>query len=311
MSSPRVIIVGDLLCDLLAKVEGDLALGTDTFTDVHTAPGGSGANAAAWLARTGVEVHFIARVGDDIFGEFLAGELKRAGVRPHLARDTSQPTGKVFVLVDGSGDRTMITDRGAGASLTPADLPAKLFEPGDHLHLSGYLFSEGSRREAAFEALRLAREAGMTLSVDPSSVPLLQDIGARHFLEWTAGADLCFPNLEEGAMLTGEQEPESIVEALLRHYSGVVLKLGPRGVLYGGANGERASAPAVPVDVVDTTGAGDALCAGFLVCWLSGRSPEEAAEEGVKLAARAVEQMGGRPGVAGRKGSLTEFLENS
>ena len=170
MENLRVVVVGDLLYDLLARVDGDVRLGIDTFTPIHAAGGGSGANAAAWLAASGVETHFVGRVGDDVFGRFLEEELQRAGVRTHLARDPSLATGKVFVLVDGAGERTMITDRGAVENLGPEDIPISLFR-GGHLHLVGYTFSGGSRRETAFEALRLAREAGMTVSVDPSAVP--------------------------------------------------------------------------------------------------------------------------------------------
>ena len=68
MPTPRVVIVGDLLYDLLAKVDGDVTLGTDTFTRIRAIAGGSGANAAAWLASSGVETHFVGRVGDDAFG---------------------------------------------------------------------------------------------------------------------------------------------------------------------------------------------------------------------------------------------------
>jgi len=285
-------VVGDLLYDLLAKVEGDVTLGTDTFTRIRGVAGGSGANAAAWLAYGGVETHFVGRVGDDVFGGFLEGEMQKAGVRAHLARDPSVATGKVFVLVDGAGERTMITDRGAGENLRPDDLPESLFGKG-HLHLSGYTFSGGSRRETAREALRLARESGMTVSVDPSSVPLLKDLGPERFLGWTRGADLCFPNLEEGSLLAGTGDPERIAERLLGHYSGVVLKLGAEGALYAG--GERSRVPAVRARAADTTGAGDALCAGFLSAWLAGAPAGEALRRGVGLAARAVERVGGRP----------------
>ena len=289
-----MVVVGDLLYDLLARVEGDVTLGTDTFTTIRTVAGGSGANAAAWLASQGVETHFIGRVGDDVFGGFLERELEGVGVRPHLARDPSVATGKVFVLVDGAGERTMITDRGAGEALCPEDLPGSLFSIG-HLHLSGYAFSGGSRREAARKALRLARESGMTVSVDPSSVPLLADVGPEYFLGWTRGADLCFPNLEEGSLLAETDDPERVAERLLGHYSGVVLKLGAEGAMYVGVEGGRTRMPAAPARVVDTTGAGDALCAGFLAAWLAGATPAEALRRGVGLAARAVERVGGRP----------------
>ena len=251
MSPPRVVVLGDLIYDLLARTEGPVAFGTDTFAPIRAVGGGSGANAAAWLASLGVETHFVGRVGDDVLGEALASELEKAGVTPHLARDASLGTGKVFVLVDGAGERTMITDRGAGEALGPEDLPETLFR-GGHLHLSGYAFSGGSRRETALRALRLALEAGMSVSVDPSSVPLLGAIVPERFLEWTRGADLCFPNLEEGALLAGEKDPDLIAERLLSCYSGIVLKLGAEGTIYAGASGERSRLPAVPARVATT-----------------------------------------------------------
>ncbi len=292
---PGVVVVGDLLYDMLARVEGSVAFGTDTFTEIQAAAGGSGANAAVWLASLGFETHFVGRVGTDVLGEALAAELKRSGVVPHLARDRSLVTGKVFVLVDGVGERTMITDRGAGEALSPEDLPERLFNDGGHLHLSGYTLSGGSRRESALRALRLAREAGMSISVDPSSVPLLEEMGPERFLEWTRGVDLCLPNLEEGALLGGAEDPDRVAQELLHHYPGVVLKLGAGGALYASADGERVRLPAIPVRVVDTTGAGDALSAGFLAGRLSGAPPDRALQRGLELAARVVEQVGARP----------------
>ncbi len=251
--TPRVVVVGDLLYDMLARVEEPAAFGTDIFGKVHAAAGGSGANGAAWLACLGVQTHFVGGIGDDVLGEAPAAELKRSGVAPHLAWDRSLATGKVLVLVDGAGERTMITDRGTGETLSPEDLPEILFR-GGHLHLSGYTLSGGSCRETALRTLRLACEAGMSTSVDPSSVALLGEMGPERFLKWTWGVDLCFPNLEEGALLGGADGPSRIAQELLRYYPGVVLKLGARGALYAGTDGERVRVPAVPVQVVDTTG---------------------------------------------------------
>ena len=288
------MVVGDLLYDMLAKADGEITLGADTFVPIRVDAGGSGANAAAWLAHTGVETHFVGRVGDDVFGGFLEGEMGRVGVSPYLARDPALATGKVFVLVDGAGERTMITDRGAGEALHPEDLPEALFS-GGHLHLSGYTFSGGSRRETAEKALRLARAARMTVSVDPSSAPLLDSVGPDRFLGWTRGADLLFPNLTEGEALTGEKAPDRIVEGLLLYYAAVVLKLGPDGAVYADRDGKRLREPAAPVSAEDTTGAGDAFSAGFLRAWLAGGPPGEALREGVRLAARAVGRVGARP----------------
>ena len=294
MPVPRVLVVGDLLYDLLAKAEGEVVMGTDTFAPIRVAAGGSGANAAAWLASSGVETSFVGRVGDDVFGGFLEGEMGRVGVASHLGWDSSLATGKVFVLVDGAGERTMITDRGASEALTPDDLPKTLFT-GGHLHLSGYTLSGDSRRETATRALHLAREAGMSVSVDPSSVPLLESVGPERFLGWTRGADLLFPNLTEGEILTAERDPDLILERLLAHYPAVALKLGSGGAVYADRAGTSLRMPAAPVRVEDTTGAGDAFCAGFLAAWLGGGSPDEALRRGAGVAARAVGRIGARP----------------
>jgi sugar/nucleoside kinase (ribokinase family) len=291
-----VIVVGDLLYDLLAEVRAPLVVGTDNFAEVHGRPGGSSANLAAWLAHLGVETHFVGRVGTDPLGGELAEGISAAGVVAHLARDDEHGTGKVVVLVDGAGERTMITDRGASGHLRPEDLPKDLFAPGSHLHLSGYVFSgNAARREAAHRALRLARDSAMTVSVDPASTAVLRELGPEAFLDWTAGADLLFPNRDEGALLAGSDDPETILDTLRGRYGSVVLKLGAEGAMYAGDDGERLRVPVVPVRVVDTTGAGDALCAGFLAAWLAGEPPAAALEGGVKLAASVVRRVGGRP----------------
>jgi sugar/nucleoside kinase (ribokinase family) len=92
---PRVVVVGDLIFDMLARTEGEVAFGTDTFAPIRAAAGGSGANTAAWLASSGVETHFVGRVGDDVFGEALAGELKEIGVvaaKPSVPMTSPRPS---------------------------------------------------------------------------------------------------------------------------------------------------------------------------------------------------------------------------
>lgn len=321
MALPAVVILGDLLLDVLVELDAPPVPGTDTRAHIRTQAGGSGANQAAWLAHLGVETHFVGRTGRDPAGRLLAADLASSGVVPHLAEDPDEPTGTVAVLIDRHGERTMLTDRGAGRHLGPEDVPQELFRPGRHLHLSGYSFFAGRPRAAALQALRRARAAGMSWSVDPASAAFLAEVGRDRFLEWTRGADLCFPNRAEGALLAGTDEPARIAAALTAHYRGVVLKLGAEGAMYAGlpAEGRRLPAegrsgagspgrpeapvkplpplhvPAEPARVVDTTGAGDALCAGFLAAWLGGAPPDDALRQAVKVAARAVERLGGRP----------------
>jgi sugar/nucleoside kinase (ribokinase family) len=90
--APRVVVLGDLIYDLLASIEGSVVFGTDAFAPIRAVAGGSGANAAAWLASLGIRPDFVGRIGDDVIGEALAAELKEVGVTPHLARDFSLGT---------------------------------------------------------------------------------------------------------------------------------------------------------------------------------------------------------------------------
>lgn len=288
-----MIVVGDVVYDLLVEMRESLAFGTDTRARMHGCAGGAGANQAVWLARRGVETHFVGRVGNDVFGHALVDELHENSVIVHVSEDAEQPTGKIVILVSAEGERSMVIDRGANLTLHPDDLPDILFQPGRHLHLSGYSFFEDGTRRVALEALRRARAAGMTVSLDPASVSLLRDVGAARFLEWTHGADLLFPNLEEGTLLAGTESIEGIAAALRASYGAIIFKLGAGGAIYADSR-TVVRLPAVPARVVDTTGAGDALCAAFLAAWLAHATPAEALRQGLTLAAQVVGRVGAR-----------------
>ncbi|MBA2427992.1 MAG: sugar kinase [Actinobacteria bacterium] len=300
-----VVVIGDIVVDVSAALLEPIVPNSDTPAAVIIHAGGSGANQAAWLASCGVKAHFVGRIGDDDFGRKLGAELESSGVEAHLGVDRERATGVIVVVVHASGERDMLTDRGANLGLELGDLPSELFAssavppsppraPG-HLHLSGYTFFDSGTRAVAFEAMALAGRAGLTVSVDPSSESFLGAVGAEKFLSWTKPACLCFPNLDEGKALTGADSPVEIALRLRDHYGAVALKLGARGGLYLGRTGEPLEAAAPPAEVVDTTGAGDAFCAGFLASWLDGAGDRECLERAVALSAGAVAIPGPRP----------------
>ncbi len=213
----------------------------------------------------------------------------------HLVADPVRPTGCVVVLVEASGARTMLSDRGANLALRADDLPLALFRGGGHLHLTGHTLLWDETRAVGLDAIHLAREAGMSVSVDPSAAALLRDVGPHRFLEWTRGADYFFPNQEEGRVLTGRTDPEAIAEVLSEWYAEVALKLGAAGARWC-RRGERGIARAAASrEIVDSTGAGDAFAAGFLSQRLRGAMPGEALDMAVEVAARAIGQLGARP----------------
>jgi sugar/nucleoside kinase (ribokinase family) len=295
-SRPRVILLGDVMTDVVVRPAGPIAAGSDTPAAIETHAGGSAANQATWLAAAGLDVHFIGCVGEDAFGRLHREAFERGGVVAHLAVAVGRPTGMVVSLVDpSSGERSMLPERGANGGLSARPLPRDAFRPGDCFHLSGYALIAEDTRPAALAALALARERDMRVSVDPASAAPLAAAGPSRFLEWTRGADLCFPNLEEASLLTGEREPEAAARALCRWYGEVALKLGAEGALWVRADEPALRLPCEPVQTVDTTGAGDAFCAGFLSRRLHGAAPGEALAAGIHLGAVVAGQVGARP----------------
>src|SRR5882762_2800577 len=132
----RVICLGDIMTDVVARLPGPLAIGSDTPTNVAFLGGGSAANTACWLAAAGVPSVIVGRVGDDERGRVAQQLLRDSGVQLAVTVDRYRPTGACVVLVGDSGERTMVPDTGANASLQVVDLPTDLFVAGSHLHVS-------------------------------------------------------------------------------------------------------------------------------------------------------------------------------
>jgi len=295
MTPAPIVVVGDLMVDVVAAAAAPLAHASDTEARVRWTGGGAAANVAAWLAAGGVPVALVARAGDDVAGRGAVAELAAAGVDVRVALDAERPTGTCVVVIGADGERTMLPDRGANLALAVGDLPAELFVDGGHLHLSGYVLLHDGPRPAGLAALERARAAGMTISVDPASAAPLRAAGVEAVLGWIAGADVLLPNRDEATVLTGEADPERAARALVAVASvrEVVVTLRAEGALWtDGARVVRA-AP-VDVDVVDTTGAGDAFAAGWLAARRDGADAGEALAAACALGARAVGRVGAR-----------------
>jgi sugar/nucleoside kinase (ribokinase family) len=289
--SPRILLVGDVMTDVIVRPEGPLARGSDRRAAIALEPGGSAANQAAWLAAFGVAVDLVARVGAaDV--EVEAARLAEAGVTPHLVGDPERPTGRLVALIDPNGERSFFTDRGANEALTAPDIPDALIAGAAMIHLSGYSFFAPSPREAILDVMR--RAGGTPVSVDPASAEFLREVGPEAFLEWTKGAAILFPNEDEAEVLTGAGDPERQCALLAALYPLVVLKRGAAGCLAAeGGRRWRVAAPAV--EPIDCTGAGDAFAAAFLAARLKGAEVEGALERAVAVGSEAVTRVGARP----------------
>ena len=290
-----VFVLGDVMTDVVAHVAAPPVAGSDVAARITPHGGGSAANVAAWLADVIPGVTLIGRVGADPFGDTAIQALRDGGVRALIGRDDRLATGTCVVIVSPDGERTMLPDPGANDALDVSDIPVDAFAPGSHLHVSGYVLLREGPRAAALAAIAAARDAGMTVSVDASSSAPLASIGPQRFLSWAAPADVCFANHEEARVLTGVDDPATAAQALTDHFGLVVVKVGNRGALAADVAGGAWSTPALEVQAIDTTGAGDAFAAGFLASWTSGADPEACLRSGARLARRAVAAVGGRP----------------
>jgi sugar/nucleoside kinase (ribokinase family) len=284
------------MTDVVARSSSDLAIGSDTPATVSVSPGGSAANVAAWAATLGVSTCLVARIGDDTFGRQARDDLLASGVEPWLCVDLVRPTGTCVIVVTPDGERTMLPDPGANESWALSDVPDRVIATARHLHVVGYALLRAGARSAALHALAVAREHGVTVSVDPSSAAPLAEVGAHNVLAWTRGADLCFPNLDEARVLTGLDDPRDAAAALTDWYAEVVLTLGPGGALWAGRGGPPIHRAAEPTAVVDSTGAGDAFAAAYLAARLGGAEPAACLDRATSIAARAVQRAGARPG---------------
>jgi sugar/nucleoside kinase (ribokinase family) len=295
--SQRVVVCGDVINDILVKPAGDVVRGSDTVSLIEARPGGSAATQAAWLGWLGMDVTFAGRCGArDV--SYHRAELERFGVRTWLVADPEADTGSIVIMVSADGERTMFTDRGANLRLRRSDLPADLLDDAAVLHLTGYTFFEPALREVAFWLMADARDRGVPVTVDPGSAAFLARLGEGDFAAWTAGAAVCFPNLDEGAVLTGmapSSDPIGMAARLSARYDLVALKLGGDGCVVAARDCAPVLVAGIPADVQDTTGAGDAFCAAFLSRWLAGQEPAAAAGFAVRIAATAVSALGGRP----------------
>lgn len=277
------------MVDVLARLPGPLAVGSDTPAPVSFQPGGSAANTACWLGFLGAPVVFAGRVGDDAFGREAVSALQAAGVRTRVAVDRQLPTGVCIVLVGPDGERTMIPSAGANAALAPDDL-ATLLSSADHLHLSGYsLLHEGSR-PAARSVLAQAEAMQAGISVDAASAAPVRSVGAAAFLGWLPPGTLLIANADELAALTERNDPAELTGRGLT----VVIKDGPGGARIADERGVR-RITTTPVSVLDSTGAGDAFAAGLLAARRASADLDAAAAEGNRIAAQALGALGGRP----------------
>lgn len=265
-----VCALGDLVLDVVVRLAAPLAEGGDTPADIVLGPGGQAANVAAWAVELGAHARLVCSSGGDDAGRLARAGLAARGV--DVVGPVAGATGVVCALVAADGQRSMATSRGAAAALAAEDVERAWLEGCNHLFVSGYALTGDPARSAAARTVELARQAGAAVSVDLSSWSAIRDAGAERF---RADVQALAPDV-----VFATEDEEDVVGRIAGPVW--VLKRGRGGCSFDGR--ERA---ALTVDeVVDTTGAGDALAAGFIV------GGEDLALE---AAARCVSRLGSLP----------------
>ena len=261
-----ICALGDLLLDVIVRLDGPIAIDTDAYGRTRVGAGGQAANVAAWVAALGDPARFVGKRARDPAGRLVAEELRGYGVDV-AGPEVEGTTGTVVSIATPDGRRTMLTDRGVAPDLEPDELDEGWLAGCDWLHVPGYSVARSPIAEAAAAAARLAR----SVSVDLSSTAAIGLAGVEPFRERVrALAPAVVFATEDEAALVGDVGAGT-----------VVLKRGALGCRVDGRAYE-----ARPVEAVDTTGAGDAFAAGFLV-----------GDVGLALeaAARCVKTMGAMP----------------
>jgi sugar/nucleoside kinase (ribokinase family) len=302
-----IVCLGILVADMIGRpLRAIPAPGRLVLVDemgLHT--GGCAVNAATALARLGLPVEVIGKVGKDALGDFVVDALIERGIGTRgISRDVGVGTSGTIVLVDPDGERRFVHYIGANARLVLADIDLSIVEGASVLHVGGSLVLPGIDGEPTAELLHTARDKGVVTFLDT----VWDDTG-----RWMQTLKPCLPHLDffipslpEAQAITGLTVPLDVGRALLEFGPRTVaLKMGAEGCLVLTQDGERIRVPAYAVPVVDATGAGDAFAAGFIAGVWHGWSLEKTAKFANAVGALCVTGIGASGGVR----SLVETLE--
>jgi sugar/nucleoside kinase (ribokinase family) len=289
--------------DLLVagEINPDLVLSGDVFPEFGQVEklvdsailtiGSSSAIFACGAARLGLRVAFTGVCGDDVFGRFMLAEMQKREVDvSNVIVRMGEQTGLSVILSTGF-DRAILTHLGLIAALRAADIPDTLLRQSRHLHIASY-FLQTNLQPGLPGLFRRAKELGLTTSLDTNYDPSEKWSGFDELLSVT---DVFLPNEKEAVSLSGEANVDLAVDWLGSRVETLAVKLGAAGSL-GIRSSQTAQAASIPVNVVDTVGAGDSFDAGFLYGYLHGWDLEKSLRLGCVCGAISTQKAGGTTG---------------
>ncbi|ELT9605978.1 TPA: sugar kinase [Raoultella planticola] len=302
-----VITIGEAMAMFVATETGDLAEVEHFMKRVA----GAELNVATGLARLGLKVGWVSRVGKDSFGRFVLHSLAKEGIDARgVSEDSRYATGFQMKSKVENGTDPIVEyfRKGSAAShLSPEDFRAEYFTSARHLHLSGVAAALSESSYALLEQAATTMKAqGKTISFDPNLRPVLWKSEAEmveKLNQLAFQADWVLPGLKEGMILTGQRTPEGIADFYLtRGVQAVIIKTGGDGAWFKTAAGEQGAVAAIKVDnVVDTVGAGDGFAVGVISALLEGRTLQQAIGRGNKIGSLAIQVQGDSEGLPTRE----------
>ncbi len=293
----QAIVFGNVTLDIICYPVDDVPRHDSlSFKQAIVSPGGCASNTAIGLARLGVPTGLIAHTGNGDAASLLQDYWQRLGVDTrfvHPVPDVS--TGISVGLVDHDFSPRFVHTSGANASLTAADLDVNALLSTDvrHLHIAGFFVLPSLLEESLGQKLAALQEQGVTTSLDVVFNERMDDPDLRAILwQIMPNLDYFLCNDFEAFRLTGEKDSQQAAHILKeRGGANVIIKLGEKGSwLEGDPEGELIPAPRV--DVVDTTGAGDAFAAGFIAALIQGQNAPSACRTGNQAGARICTHLG-------------------
>jgi len=284
-----IVTVGDLIEDIVVWAEEGFQPDTDTTSRIVRTRGGSAANVAAMVVVCGGRSRYVGNVGTDDVGDRLVASLEREGVE--VAGRRGGRTGTLVAIVGVDGERSFFTDRGASSDLRDAD--PRWLDGARALHVPAYCFDEEPMATTATHLVELAHARDLVVTVDCSSTSLIARFGVGRFTD-------LLESLHPTAVLANRDEALALGLGEGAPAPGAVttiVRQGGERTLVVGADGTTTEVPVPPVTrVVDTTGAGDAFAAGWLVATVAGAAPADATIDGHRSAALVLDRAGAAVG---------------
>ncbi|CAB4344060.1 unannotated protein [freshwater metagenome] len=259
-SPAQICIIGDVNVDVVSLLSEPLQKNTDTTATNAISLGGSTCNVAVWLTHLGVAVDLVSAIGDDVLGGWVVTQLQGFGVSDsHIRTIPSQRTGTCVILVDETGARSMMPDFGANLIQAVDDELINLINASDIVVMSAYTFMRPESNKFALDVLAAVSKSTARMVIDAASSSPIEKTGSELVRKYLSRADLVLANEDEFAAL-GKAAPENWTS----EFKNLIIKRGERGALWLYQGQEVATVAAEKVAVTDTTGAGDAFCAGLL-----------------------------------------------